>query len=160
MIPAPGENAAVPSRLIPVPPAVERPAANPAEQHRQVALRPDPVAIVDDDSSVSHSLTALLEILGFETLAYASGGEFLADERRRRLRCLILDQHMPGMDGLALLAALKAEGVSAPTILITGRLDAAIAERADRLGVLAVLEKPFSAARLVELIRGALDDPG
>jgi len=37
--------------------------------------------------------------------------------------------------------------------LITGRPDTGISERARRLGIIAVLEKPFSVARLVELIR-------
>ena len=43
-----------------------------------------------------------------------------------------------------------------PTVLITGRPDAAIAARARAFGLLAILEKPFAGSRLVELIRGAL----
>ena len=43
-----------------------------------------------------------------------------------------------------------------PTILISGRLDANTKERAASLGVAGVVEKPFAADRLVDLIRTAL----
>jgi len=116
-----------------------------------------PVCVVDDDDWVCDSMTVLLETYGFAVSAYASGAQFLGDERRDKARCLIIDQHMPGMDGLEVVAALRREGLSPPTLLITGRLDAAIARRAGELGVHAILEKPFRVTRLVELIRGVLD---
>ena len=112
------------------------------------------VCVVDDDESVRDSLHTLLDSLGFAVTTYASGREMLADARRHQASCLIIDQHMPGMDGLATLGALRGEGSDVPMILITGRLDAEIAARAKALDVGAVLEKPFTAARLLELIRG------
>jgi FixJ family two-component response regulator len=42
-----------------------------------------PICIVDDDEGVADSLKTLLETFGFAVLSYCSGGEFLADERRR-----------------------------------------------------------------------------
>jgi AmiR/NasT family two-component response regulator len=42
-------------------------------------------------------------------------------------------------------------------MLITGRLDPRIVECANQLGVTAVLEKPFSVSRLVDLVRVAMD---
>ena len=68
----------------------------------------------------------------------------------------IIDQHIPPMNGLEVLAALRSEAVFVPTILIGGRLDARIAQRAVELGVVAVLDKPFAVARLVELVRAGL----
>ena len=123
---------------------------------------PDPrhggaICVVDDDASVCDSLSVLLETHGLEVLAYSSGAAFLADERHRQAGCLVVDQHMPGMEGLDLVAALRGERIFLPWVLITGRLDAVIAERADQFGVIAVLEKPFAAARLVELVRAGLD---
>jgi FixJ family two-component response regulator len=103
---------------------------------------------------------ALLETYGFEVVAFNSGREFLADDRCHQAKCLIIDQHMPGLSGLDVVAELRRQRVSLPTILITGRLDGAIAERADRLGVLATLEKPFPVAQLVELVGGALGPRG
>jgi FixJ family two-component response regulator len=68
----------------------------------------------------------------------------------------LIDHHMPGMNGLDVVGALHREGTALPTILVTGRLDAGIAERAAKLGVTEILEKPFSTARLAQLIRAEL----
>jgi len=111
------------------------------------------VCVVDDDDSVRDSFRTLLESLGFTVTTYASGRDILADERRHRARCVIVDQHMPEMDGLATLGALRREGSGVLTILISGRLDAEIAARAAALDVAAILEKPLSVPRLLELIR-------
>jgi two-component system response regulator FixJ len=117
------------------------------------------VCVVDDDESVRDSLYTLLDSLGFAVTTYASGREMLADERHHQVSCLIVDQHMPEMDGLATLGALRGEGSGVPTILVTGRLDAEIAARAKALDVGAVLAKPFAVARLLELIRGPGEPP-
>jgi FixJ family two-component response regulator len=114
------------------------------------------VCIVDDDVWVCDSLSVLLETYGFAVLAYASGAEFLKDDRRHAAKCLIIDQHMPGLDGLEVVRKLQRDGVLLPAILITGRLDPGIARRAAELGVRAILEKPFPVARLVDLVGSAL----
>jgi FixJ family two-component response regulator len=124
-------------------------------QNQQIATR-GPVCIVDDDVGVCDSLSVLLETHGFALLAYASGTEFLKDQRHRAAKCLVIDQHMPGLDGLDVVGELQRDGVFLPAILITGRLDAGIAQRAGALGVRAVMEKPFPVARLVDLIDSCL----
>lgn len=111
------------------------------------------ICVVDDDESVRDSFRVLLESLGFTVTTYASGREILADERRHQASCLIIDQHMPEMNGLATIGALRREGLGVPTIMVTGRLDAEITARAATLDVAAILEKPFSTAGLLELIR-------
>jgi len=63
---------------------------------------------------------------------------------------------MPGMTGLDVVARLQREGIRRPTILISGRLDTKTTARATGLGVTRVVEKPFEADRLVDLIRTAL----
>jgi FixJ family two-component response regulator len=111
------------------------------------------VCVVDDDESVRDSFRTLLESLGFAVTTYASGRDVLVDDRRRQASLFIVDQHMPGMDGLTTLGGLRHEGSGVPTILMTGRLDPEIAARATALDVDAILEKPFSVTRLLELIR-------
>jgi two-component system response regulator FixJ len=114
------------------------------------------VCVVDDDEWVADSLKSLLETFGYDVQSYNSGADFLADDGRRAAGCLIIDQHMPGMDGLDVVDRLQKQGARMRTILISGRLDTKIEERAASLGVTNVLEKPFSADRLVDLIRTAL----
>jgi two-component system, LuxR family, response regulator FixJ len=119
-----------------------------------------PVCIIDDDECVVDSLKTLLESFGFSVLSYTSGREFLADVQRRAAGCLVIDHHMPGMTGLDVLVYLQKEGTQIPSILISGRLDAKIRERAARLGVSEIVEKPFAATRLIELIRTTLPEHG
>lgn len=118
--------------------------------------RGDAVCVVDDDPWVCNSLSVVLETYGYAVLTYASGTEFLADEHRKRAGILVIDQHMPRMDGLEVVAALRREGDAIPAVLTTGRLDAGIAERASRLNVAAILEKPFPVSRLVELVQATV----
>ena len=68
----------------------------------------------------------------------------------------MIDQHMPGMTGLDVIDNLQKGGNKVATILISGRLDPQTRERAIRLGVREHLEKPFSASRLIELVRRML----
>lgn len=124
--------------------------------HRPPEQNHEPVCVVDNDEWVADLLRVLLETFGFDVQSYSSGGEFLADDRRRTAGCLVIDQHMPGMNGLDVVDRLQKEGVRVPTILISGRLDTSTRERALRLGVTKVMEKPFVAARLVDLVRTAL----
>ena len=111
------------------------------------------VCVVDDDESVRASFGTLLESLGFAVITYASGRDILGDERRHQVSCFIVDQHMPEMDGLTTLRALRRDNPGAMTILMTGRYDAEIAARAGVLQIDAVLEKPFLVTRLLEVIR-------
>ena len=112
--------------------------------------------VVDDDEGVADSLKSLLETFGYDVQSYNSGTDFLADDRRRVTGCLIIDQHMPGMDGLDVVDRLQKQGARVPTILISGRLDTNIKERAASLGIVSVLEKPFATDHLIDVIRTAL----
>ena len=125
---------------------------------RRPAQTREPICIVDDDEWVADSLKVLLETFGFDVQSYTFGFEFLADDRRRTTGCLVIDQHMPGMDGLDVVDRLQKEGVQVPTILVSGRLDTKARERAASLGVTNIVEKPFAAGPLVELIRTALSE--
>jgi len=124
-------------------------------EHRPSEQNQQQICIVDDDEWVADSLKSLLETFGYDVQSYNSGADFLADDRRRT-GCLIIDYHMPGMDGLDVIDHLQKEGARIPTILISGRLDTHTKELAAGLGVASVLEKPFAANRLVDLIRTAL----
>lgn len=117
------------------------------------------VIVVDNDPDVRDSLTVLLEAHGFPVRTYAAGDLLLADAARSRAGCFVIDQHMPGMDGLETVARLNEEGISAPVILITGWLEPRLRTRAAKLGVAAILEKPFVTGQLVRLLQDYLQPP-
>jgi two-component system, LuxR family, response regulator FixJ len=64
---------------------------------------------------------------------------------------------MPGMSGLDLVQRLKADGVGAPLILITGHGDIDMAVAAIKVGAFDFIEKPFDEARLLASIRNAIE---
>jgi len=63
---------------------------------------------------------------------------------------------MPGMSGLELQQALKAQGVLLPVVFLSGRADIPKAVRAVREGAIDFIEKPFDYKQVVDLVREAL----
>ena len=62
---------------------------------------------------------------------------------------MLLDLHMPEMNGLELLDAMRRQGSSLPVIVITGRGDSQLASRATQAGAYALLDKPVAYDRLL-----------
>ena len=112
------------------------------------------VIVVDDDSAVRNSLKFSLEIEGFVVLAYASGTELLSGLDLPVCRCLVIDQKMPGMNGLDLIAMLRNRHISAPAILITSQPNGVLTERAARANI-PIVEKPLLGNALMDRIRDA-----
>jgi two-component system, LuxR family, response regulator FixJ len=116
---------------------------------------PRKVHIVDDDDAVRDSMRALLESLGFDVHDYSSARDFLNRGGERSKGCLLLDLHMPIMSGIDLLEHMQSEGVILPTIVITGRGDPMLRERALRSGALALIDKPVTDEVLLTAITRA-----
>jgi two-component system, LuxR family, response regulator FixJ len=110
------------------------------------------VIVVDDDVAVRNSLKFSLEVEGFAVRAYSGGIELLNDTELPRDGCLVIDQTMPGMNGLDLVAQLRARDVAVPAILITSSPTAALSARAAKAGV-AIVEKPLLGTALLDRIR-------
>lgn len=110
------------------------------------------VAVVDDDAAVRDSLRFLIEAAGHEVETYASAGQYLTDSAASRASCLVVDQHMPQLSGLEMLAALRGRGHTTPALLITGSLTPDMLHRAAELGVARVLEKPLDEDDLLGFI--------
>lgn len=105
------------------------------------------VLVVEDDDAVRHSTKTLLTALGYEARGFASAELFLADPDCEAADCLVLDHHLEGMSGIALLESLRARGVRTPAILVTGN-GGHITERAQKAAAAVVLRKPLSADML------------
>lgn len=99
--------------------------------------------IVDDDDDVRESTALLLHAAGYSVTTYASGAEFLAKMDPTVPACILLDIHMPQMDGLEVQRRLVARGVAFPVIVLTGRGDISIAVQAMKQGSFEFLEKPY-----------------
>lgn len=122
----------------------------------QCSVEPAKVVLVDDDLAVLSSLQFLLELEGFDVATFKSGMELLSQPALPNRGCFVIDYSMPLMNGLELLARLRARRSTLPVILITGRPDRSIDQKAAHAGVLQVLRKPQINDGLVKSIREAL----
>jgi two-component system response regulator FixJ len=113
------------------------------------------VAVVDDDDAVRESLQFLLEAAGYDVHGYRSAQAFLPEADHYHWRCLLIDQHMPCVTGLELVAQLRGTGHATPALLITGSKTAEMDGRAAALGVTAVLEKPLADTDLLRYLAAA-----
>jgi FixJ family two-component response regulator len=117
--------------------------------------RPPPVvAVVDDDLAVCNSLKFALELEGFAVRTYASGAELLGAGDIAGCDCFVVDERMPGMNGLEVIAEMRGRHISAPAILIISQPNARVSARAAQSHV-PIVEKPLLGNTLVEKIREA-----
>jgi len=115
------------------------------------------VALIEDDEAVLDSLGLLLEDRGLSVRRFTSAEVFLASMRDDEAPgCIVSDVRLPGLSGLELQRALKAEGIDVPVILITGHGDIAMAVTAMKEGAFDFVEKPYDAERLIAGIAKAL----
>jgi two-component system, LuxR family, response regulator FixJ len=135
-----------------------RPAAHNAQgitmEQKRESVPGSVVAVVDDDAGVRSALRRYLEVEGFAVHTYADGAEVLSAADVASCACLVIDQSMPGMTGLEVVAKLRDRDVSIPAILITACPNAVLNRRAVSAGI-PVVEKPF-LWNLLESIRAAV----
>jgi FixJ family two-component response regulator len=114
------------------------------------------VSIVDDDPFVRAAASSLVRSFGWDAQDFACAADFLASDALSRTNCLVCDLQMPGMDGVALLERLEADGIHIPTLFITAFASARNRERVQTSSALCVIEKPIDALELETWISRAL----
>lgn len=114
------------------------------------------IFIVDDDVSFLRSLSRLLRASGFQVVVHNSAAEFLAELRPDTSGCVITDLMMPGMDGMALQAALRNADRPLPIIFLTGQGDIPRTVQAMRGGAEDFLTKTAPKEDLLAAVRRAL----
>jgi FixJ family two-component response regulator len=112
------------------------------------------VFVVDDDVSVRESLELLILSAGFRPETFDSARDFLSRPRVMAPGCLVLDVHLPDLNGLDLQERVAVDRFELPIILITGYGDVPMAVRAMKAGAVEVLTKPFRD----DLLLGAIED--
>ncbi len=117
-----------------------------------MSTRKPRIAVVDDDESIRKSLKRLLAGSGFDVDTFASGVEFLASIVARSPDALVLDMHMPGLNGLDVQAWLSSTGRRIPVLFITAHDDPLLRAKALAGGAAAYLDKPVRKEALLAVL--------
>ena len=119
------------------------------------------MAIVDDEESVRRALDRLMRSAGLDVETFPSGAEFLQSLESHTPDCVVLDLHMPRVNGFEVQARLRESGSRLPVVVITGHDTDETRERVMKAGVAAYLLKPVDEQVLLDTISAAVGDgPG
>jgi DNA-binding NtrC family response regulator len=110
------------------------------------------ILVVDDDQAVAAFCSQLFTEAGHQTEVVYSGEAALAALKRRPFEIVVSDISMPGLSGLDLLKAVKAQPSSPDMILITGYGSVPDAVAAVKGGAFDYIEKPVEPERLLEAV--------
>jgi FixJ family two-component response regulator len=116
---------------------------------------PPHVAVVDDEEPVRKALMRLMRSVGLSVETFGSGAEFLESLDTRLPDCVILDLHMPHMNGFKVQGHLTRKNAALPVIVITGHDLPQARERAMAGGASAFLRKPVHDDTLLDAIFAA-----
>ncbi len=103
------------------------------------------VLLVDDDQALRQLLAALLTANGYRVDQAADGHAALARLDQQPYDHLITDIHMPEMDGLALIEAVRERGLALPVTVISAYTDMTNVVQAFKLGAADFIAKPFQS---------------
>jgi CheY-like chemotaxis protein len=112
------------------------------------------ILVVDDDEDVRGLLRAMIERAAHRVLEAAGGAEALELIGRARPDLILLDVHMPGLDGTEVCRRIKAEPATPaiPVLMLTAAVRAEDRHRALSGGADGYITKPFSPRSLLDQI--------
>ena len=118
------------------------------------------IAVVDDEEPVRKALSRLMCTAGYDVEAFASGAAFLASAAQHPPDCLVLDLHMPDMNGFEVQTRLTRSVPALPVVFVTGYDIPEARERVLSAGAAAYLRKPLDAQTLLDTIATAIAGAG
>lgn len=116
--------------------------------------------MLDDEPKMRKALGRLLKTHGFLVEEFAFAEELLATCTTRLPDCLLLDLHMPGLNGFDVLERFAAQQLPVPVVVITGHDAPGTAERVRTLGASDYLLKPLDEANLLAAIGKGIEAVG
>ena len=116
------------------------------------------ILVAEDDTDIADLIALYLRKAGWQAHLETDGGEALAWARQESPDLIVLDVMLPGMSGLEVCRALRADAQTAaiPIIMVTARADERDRIMGLELGADDYLGKPFSPNELVARIRALI----
>lgn len=115
------------------------------------------VFVVEDDESFRRALCRLLEAHEFKVRAFGDAESLLQVSGDPGPGCLIIDVHLPGLNGLDLHSQLTVKSPDLPVIFLTGHGDIPMSVDAIKKGAFDFLTKPVRAEVLADAVRRAFE---
>ena len=115
------------------------------------------IAVVDDEAAVCKGFERLLRAAKFDVATFSSGSAFLASLAIRTPACVVLDLHMPDMNGFDVQSHLASSAaIAMGVVVVTAHDSPESKQRSLAGGAAAYLTKPLEAKTLVDAIRAAI----
>jgi RNA polymerase sigma factor (sigma-70 family) len=118
---------------------------------------PPIIHVVDDDALFRTGVARLLKAAGYRVSLYESGHQLLANPPGMEAGCILLDMHMPELNGLELQDRLNEIASILPIVFLTGHGSVQTSVQAIKSGAEDVLTKPVPKEILFEAIERALE---
>ena len=117
------------------------------------------ILVIDDNARDRGLLSAALEERGYEVIVADSGGAGLMLCHRKDPNAVVLDLHMPGIDGRRLLRQLRTLHPTIPVVVISGHGTEEVEEEMLNQGATAFIQKEFSLDQLGLALEEVLPSP-
>jgi CheY-like chemotaxis protein len=119
------------------------------------------ILVVDDEAAIREALVETLQDYGYRAYTAEDGSDALAlyFQRRDEIKLVLTDLSMGGMDGIALIRALRKVDPTVRAIVSSGHLQQEQIITLESLGVKRFLDKPYTANKLLRTLRETLDSP-
>lgn len=111
------------------------------------------ILVVEDDSTIARGLEELLRGGGYRVTLASSGEEGLRIARSTPPAAVVLDIHLPGIDGLQVCTALRADGYKGVVMCLTAAPDSTHRAAGLQAGTDDYLQKPFDGRKVLARIR-------
>ena len=128
-----------------------------ARREKEIPMKGKPILIVDDERNIRLTLSRALEILNVETDTAANGEEALTKLKEKEFGLVLLDLHMPGVQGMEVLRQLREIRPDIRVIIITAYGTVGLAVEAMRLGAVDFVQKPCIPEEIREIVARVMD---
>jgi DNA-binding NarL/FixJ family response regulator len=128
------------------------------QQHDVMAIEQEHlrVLIADDNETVRDELASYLETEGFDVVGSVGNGlDAFQQAKSIRPDVVLMDLHMPDMDGIAAMAIIKAHAPEMPVVVLTAFSKRDNRWAAELTGAASFLDKDVPMPELVEALRSA-----
>lgn len=120
-----------------------------------MSMKPD-ILVVDDEEGIRFLLTRLLEQEGFGVTTAKNGLDALSKINEQPFDLIILDYHLPILDGVGVIKQLEKDQILIPIILLSGLTEHIDEDLLIKGPVKEIISKPFNVFEFRDLVKSTI----